>query len=107
MKSQNKWIHVWFRFPLVSVFVSFDEFIEQMNSYVKWNHEEMNSLIQRSHLVYEFTEVVCVVDDLIYFPAWWMLVNSVNKRIHMLINYLNSYITLGQTLNEFTVWKNS
>ena len=63
----------------------------------------MNSLIQRSHLVYEFTEVVRVIDDFIYFLAPWMPVNSVNKRIHMLINYLNSYITLGQTLNEFTV----
>jgi hypothetical protein len=83
MKSQNKWIHVWFQFPLVSVFVSRDEFIEQMNSYVKWNHEEMNSQIQRSHLVYEFTEVVRVIDDFIYFPARWIPVNSVNNWIHM------------------------
>ena len=63
----------------------------------------MNSLIQRSHLVYEFTEVVCVIDDFIYFPARLIPANSVNKRIHMLINYSSSYIALGQTLNKFTV----
>ncbi len=61
----------------------------------------------KSHLVYEFTEVIRVIDDFIYFPAWWMPMNSVNKWIHMIINYLNSCITLGQTFNEFTVEKNS
>ena len=67
----------------------------------------MNSLIQRSHLVYEFTEVVRAIDDFIYFPARRMQVNSLNKRIHIFINKLNSYVTLGQTLNEFTVMMNS
>jgi hypothetical protein len=57
----------------------------------------MNSLIQRSHLVYEFTEVVRVIDDFIYYPAWQMPVNSVNKQIYMFINFLNSYITLSHT----------
>ncbi len=45
-----------------------------------------------------------LIDDFIYFPAWQMQVNSLNKRIHIFINKLNSYITLGQTLNEFTVY---
>ncbi len=45
-----------------------------------------------------------LIDDFIYFPARRMQVNSLNKRIHIFINKLNSYITLGQTLTEFTVY---